>query len=30
MCRQNHGVAVDYYGVGIVCYELMFGKVGNL
>ena len=26
MCRQNHGVAVDYFAVGIVTYEFMFGK----
>jgi len=26
MCRQNHGVAVDYFALGIVCYEFMFGK----
>lgn len=27
MCRQNHGVAVDYYAVGIIAYECMFGRV---
>lgn len=26
MCRQNHGVAVDYYALGIIGYELMLGK----
>lgn len=26
MCRQNHGVAVDYYALGIIAYELMIGK----
>jgi serine/threonine protein kinase len=26
MCRQNHGVAVDYFAVGIIAYECMFGK----
>lgn len=26
MCRQNHGIAVDYYAVGIILYELMLGK----
>ena len=26
MCRQNHGVAVDYFALGVVCYEFMFGK----
>lgn len=27
MCRQNHGVAVDYYAVGVIGYECMIGKV---
>jgi protein kinase A len=26
MCRQNHGVAVDFYALGIIAYELMIGK----
>ena len=26
MCRQNHGVAVDYFALGIVAYEFMYGK----
>jgi serine/threonine protein kinase len=26
MCRQNHGVAVDYFGLGILLYEFMIGK----
>ncbi|EGR33032.1 protein kinase domain protein [Ichthyophthirius multifiliis] len=26
MCRQNHGVAVDYYALGIIVYECMIGK----
>jgi len=26
MCRQNHTVAVDYFAIGVVCYEFMFGK----
>ena len=26
MCRQNHGVAVDYFALGVVCYEFMLGK----
>lgn len=25
MCRQNHGVAVDYYAVGVIGYEFMMG-----
>lgn len=27
MCRQNHGVAVDYYALGIIAYECMNGRV---
>ena len=27
MCRQNHGVAVDYFAVGVIAYECMMGKV---
>ena len=26
MAKQNHGIAVDYYGLGIVCYEIIMGK----
>ena len=26
MCRQNHGVVVDYFAVGVIAYECMFGK----
>ena len=26
MCRQNHGVAVDYYAVGVCAYEFMLGR----
>ena len=26
MCRQNHGVAVDYFALGVIAYECMFGK----
>ncbi|CAG9323134.1 unnamed protein product [Blepharisma stoltei] len=26
MCRQNHGVAADYFAVGIIAYEFMNGK----
>ena len=25
MCCQNHTVVVDYYAMGIICYELMMG-----
>ena len=27
MCRNNHGVAVDYYAVGVIAYECMMGQV---
>ena len=27
MCRQNHGIGVDYYAMGVICYECMMGKV---
>jgi len=26
MWRQNHGVAVDYFAIGVIGYECMFGK----
>ncbi|KAM3146825.1 hypothetical protein pb186bvf_000979 [Paramecium bursaria] len=26
MCRQNHGVASDYFAVGVIAYECMMGK----
>ncbi|KRX03300.1 Protein kinase-like domain [Pseudocohnilembus persalinus] len=26
MCRHNHGVAVDYYALGVIVYECMMGK----
>eukprot|EP01016_Furgasonia_blochmanni_P046005 TRINITY_DN6560_c0_g1_i2.p1 TRINITY_DN6560_c0_g1~~TRINITY_DN6560_c0_g1_i2.p1 ORF type:complete len:347 (+),score=9.39 TRINITY_DN6560_c0_g1_i2:283-1323(+) len=26
MCRQNHGVAVDYYALGVITYECMIGR----
>ena len=26
MCRQNHGVAADYFAVGAIAYEFMTGK----
>jgi serine/threonine kinase 32 len=27
MCRSNHGVAVDYFAVGVIGYECMMGRV---
>ncbi|CAI2363667.1 unnamed protein product [Moneuplotes crassus] len=26
MCRQNHNISVDYFAVGVICYEFMMGK----
>jgi len=26
MCRQNHGFAADYYALGVIVYECMFGR----
>ena len=26
MCRQNHGVAADYFAVGVIVYECMHGR----
>lgn len=30
MCRQNHGVSVDYFAAGVMAYECMFGRVRNI
>jgi len=27
MCRSNHGVAVDYFAIGVIAYECMMGRV---
>ena len=27
MCRQNHGIGVDYFALGVIAYEFMLGKV---
>ena len=27
MVRNNHGIAVDYYAVGVIAYEFMLGRV---
>ena len=29
MCRQNHGVAVDYFALGVIVFECMLGRVGS-
>jgi serine/threonine kinase 32 len=26
MCRQNHGVAADYFAVGVIAFECMNGR----
>ena len=26
MCRQSHGVAVDYFALGVIVFECMMGK----
>lgn len=26
MCKQNHGIAVDYFALGVIAYECMLGK----
>ena len=26
MCRQNHGVAADYFAMGVIAYECMMGR----
>jgi serine/threonine protein kinase len=26
MCRQNHGVAVDYFATGVIAFECIFGR----
>ena len=30
MCAQNHTIAVDYFALGVMTYEFMFGKVIRL
>ena len=32
ICRHEHSIAVDYFALGVICYELMMGKrpyIGN-
>lgn len=32
VCKQNHGIAVDFFALGVIMYECMLGKrpyVGN-
>ena len=30
MCAQNHTIAVDYFALGVLCFEFMFGFVNLL
>lgn len=30
ICKQNHGVAVDYFAVGVMVYEFMLGRVKEI
>lgn len=29
LCRQTHGIAVDYFAVGVIAYEFMMGRVNQ-
>ena len=29
MCRLNHKVTVDYFAVGVMAYECMYGRVSQ-
>ena len=29
MCRQNHTTSVDFFAVGVMAYECMFGRVST-
>ena len=29
MCRQNHNIQVDYFAVGVMAFECMFGRVNS-
>ena len=26
MCHENHGIAVDYFALGVIIHELVLGK----
>lgn len=26
MCKQNHGIAADYFALGVIAYECMLGR----
>lgn len=29
LCKEKHGIAVDYFALGIIAYEIVTGKVRN-
>jgi serine/threonine protein kinase len=29
MCSQNHTIACDYFALGVIAYEFMYGKVNR-
>ena len=26
MCKRNHGIAADYFAIGVIAWECMFGR----
>jgi serum/glucocorticoid-regulated kinase 1/serum/glucocorticoid-regulated kinase 2 len=26
MCKNNHGIAADYFAIGVIAWECMFGR----
>ena len=26
MCKRNHGIAADYFAIGVIAWESMFGR----
>ena len=26
MCKNNHGITVDYFAVGVIAFECMYGQ----
>jgi serine/threonine protein kinase len=29
LCAQNHSITCDYFALGVIAYEFMYGKVKN-